>query len=114
MTTFILIVSIIFGVDCVLAEKSEFAVTTEFSESRTDLEDRLLANVIRAENSSQLISDKNNEEELKKADKKARTAHRESNLDSRDKSIFWKFFSLNYKEVLLNDNNLDYKEVLLN
>lgn len=84
--THVLILFITLGVYCALAEKSEFPVTTELSKKYSaDSEDKLLENIIRAKNSSQLILDNNSEEE-KKTDKKPRTViHRDSNLD-RDKS----------------------------
>ncbi|XP_029658656.1 uncharacterized protein LOC115232737 [Formica exsecta] len=80
--THVLILFITLGVYCALAEKSEFPVTTELSKKYSaDSEDKLLENIIRAKNSSQLILDNNSEEE-KKTDKKPRTViHRDSNLD---------------------------------
>lgn len=90
-----IVIPFVVGVCCALAtEESEFA-TTELPKRHSDPEDRLLTNIIRVTNSSQLTPDKNAEEESKKtADKKPRTViHRDSNHDSRDKSIFFTEFS---------------------
>lgn len=83
----VLILSVVVAVCCALTEKTEFQTTTELSK-KYSAEDRLLANIVRAENSSQPIPNKNDEEELKTTDKKPRTViQRDSSLDSRDKSI---------------------------
>lgn len=90
----ILILFVTLGVYCALAEKSEFPATTELSKKYSaDSDDKLLENIIRTKNSSQLILDTNGEEE-KKTDKKSRTViHRDSSLN-RDKStsLNWAFF----------------------
>lgn len=85
--THILILSVVFGVCCALTEKSEYATTTEHPKRLFDSEDRLLANVIRGKNSSDLGLDSTDEKETKKTDKKPRTVlHRDSSLE-RDKLI---------------------------
>lgn len=84
-----IVVLFVVGVCCVLAEESEYAVTTEPPKRGSDTEDRLPTNIIRVTNSSQLAPDRSNDEESKKTDKKPRTVvHRDSSHDSRDKSIF--------------------------
>ncbi|EFN60668.1 hypothetical protein EAG_14886 [Camponotus floridanus] len=92
--THVLILFIILGVYCALAEKSEFPMTTEHSKKHSvETEDKLLENITRAKNSSQHILDNNREEE-RNTDKKPRTVlHRDSSLD-RDKST-----SLNYFRI---------------
>lgn len=89
--THVLILSVIFGVCCTLAEKSEYTTTTENSKNLSNSEDKFLANAIRGKNSSKLALDNIDEEEIKKTDKKPRTIlHRDSSLE-RDKSIYFRF-----------------------
>jgi len=91
MMTHVLILSVIFGVCCTLAEKSDYTTTTEYPKKLPDSEDRLLANIIRSKNSTELALDNIDEEETKNADKKPRTIlHRDSSLE-RDKSIYFRF-----------------------
>ncbi|KAL6261758.1 hypothetical protein P5V15_006847 [Pogonomyrmex californicus] len=86
----VLIISVVFGVCCALVEKSEYATSTEHPKRLSNSEDRLLANIIRAKNSSEeLVLDSIDEEETKKSDKKPRTVlHRDSSVE-RDKSILF-------------------------
>lgn len=80
--THVLILSVIFGVCCTLAEKSEYTTTTENSKNLSNSEDKFLANAIRGKNSSKLALDNIDEEEIKKTDKKPRTIlHRDSSLE---------------------------------
>ncbi|KYN08683.1 hypothetical protein ALC62_00354 [Cyphomyrmex costatus] len=84
--THVLLLSVIFGVCCTLAEKSEYTTTTtENSEKLSNSKDQFLASAIRGKNSSELALDNIDEEEIKKTDKKPRTVlHRDSSLE-RDK-----------------------------
>ncbi|XP_018407736.1 PREDICTED: uncharacterized protein LOC108783622 [Cyphomyrmex costatus] len=85
--THVLLLSVIFGVCCTLAEKSEYTTTTtENSEKLSNSKDQFLASAIRGKNSSELALDNIDEEEIKKTDKKPRTVlHRDSSLE-RDNS----------------------------
>ncbi|KAL6442980.1 hypothetical protein ACFW04_002760 [Cataglyphis niger] len=90
--THVLILLIVLGVYCALAEKSEFPMTTEVSKKYSaDSEDKLFENIVRTKNSSQLID--NNSEE--KTDKKSRTIiHRDSSVD-RGSSCCGRRYSIN-------------------
>lgn len=90
--TYVLILSVIFGACCTLAENSEYTTTSENPKRLSNSEDRFLTSVIRGKNSSEFALDNIDEEGTKKADKKPRTVlHRDSSLE-RDKSII--FFDL--------------------
>ncbi|KYN30673.1 hypothetical protein ALC56_15020 [Trachymyrmex septentrionalis] len=87
----VLILSIIFGVCCTLAEKSDNTTTNENSKNLSNSEDKFLANAIRGKNLSELALDNIDDEGTKKTDKKPRTVlHRDSSLE-RDKSIYFRF-----------------------
>jgi len=86
--THVLILSVIFGICCTLAEKSDNTTTTENSKNLSNSKDKFLANAIRGKNLSELALDNIDVEETKKTDKKPRTVlHRDSSLE-RDKYIF--------------------------
>lgn len=88
--THVLIFSVILGVCCALAEKSEYT-TTEQPKKLSNTEDRFLANIIHDKNSSELVLDSIDGEETKKTDKKPRTVlHRDPSLE-RDKLIYFRF-----------------------
>lgn len=107
--THIIILSVVFGVCCALTEKSEYATTTEHPKRLSDSEDRLLANVIRDKNSSDLlVPDSIDEEGTTKTDKKPRTIlHRDTSLE-RDKSTCFRldhnFFFINPKSKARQKN----------
>ena len=91
--THVLILSVLFGVCCTLAEKSDNTTTTENSKNLSNSEDKFLANAIRGKNLSELALDNIDDEETKKTErnKKPRTVlHRDSSLE-RDKSIYFRF-----------------------
>ncbi|KYN14672.1 hypothetical protein ALC57_13086 [Trachymyrmex cornetzi] len=89
--THVLILSVIFGVCCTLAEKSDNKTTIENSKNLSNSKDKFLANAIRGKNLSELALDNIDDEETKKTDKKPRTVlHRDSSLE-RDKSIYFRF-----------------------
>ncbi|XP_036149393.1 glycine-rich RNA-binding protein 3, mitochondrial [Monomorium pharaonis] len=87
--THVLTLSVILGVCCALAEKSEYTAaavttttTTEQSKRLSNTEDRFLASIIHNKNSSELGLDSSDEDETKKTDKKPRTVlHRDSSLE---------------------------------
>lgn len=88
--TRVLILSVILGICCALAEKSD-TTTTEHPKKHVNSEDQFLANVIHGKNLSELVLGEVDEEETKKTDKKPRTVlHRDSNLE-RDKSTYFPF-----------------------
>lgn len=89
--TRVLILSVILGICCALAEKSEYTTTTEHPKDHANSEDQFLANVIHNKNLSELVLSEVDEKETKKTDKKPRTVlHRDSNLE-RDKSTYFRF-----------------------
>lgn len=81
--THVLILSVIFGACCALAEKSEYTTTTTENPKRlSDSQDRFLLNVIHGKNSSEIALDSADDEETKKTDKKPRTVlHRDTSLE---------------------------------
>ncbi|XP_018369987.1 PREDICTED: uncharacterized protein LOC108765665 [Trachymyrmex cornetzi] len=80
--THVLILSVIFGVCCTLAEKSDNKTTIENSKNLSNSKDKFLANAIRGKNLSELALDNIDDEETKKTDKKPRTVlHRDSSLE---------------------------------
>ncbi|XP_011877276.1 PREDICTED: uncharacterized protein LOC105567210 [Vollenhovia emeryi] len=80
--THVLILSVVLGICCALAEKSEETTTTEHPKGLANSEDRFLTNVIHGKNSSELVLGDVDEEETKKTDKKPRTVlHRDSSLE---------------------------------
>ncbi|XP_012056365.1 PREDICTED: uncharacterized protein LOC105619457 [Atta cephalotes] len=84
--THVLILSVIFGICCTLAEKSDNTTTTENSKNLSNSKDKFLANAIHGKNLSELALDNIDVEETKKTDKKPRTVlHRDSSLE-RDNS----------------------------
>ncbi|KYM82311.1 hypothetical protein ALC53_07314 [Atta colombica] len=84
--THVLILSVIFGICCTLAEKSDNTTTTENSKNLSNSKDKFLANAIHGKNLSELALDNIDVEETKKTDKKPRTVlHRDSSLE-RDKN----------------------------
>lgn len=68
--THVLILSVILGICCALAEESDTATTTDGPKGLANTQDRFLANVIHGKNSSEPDID---EEATKKTDKKPRT-----------------------------------------
>lgn len=89
--THVLILPVILGICCALAEKSEYTTTTEHPKGLANSEDRFLANVIHGKNSSELVLGDIDEEDAKKTDKKPRTVlHRDSHPE-RDKSMYFRF-----------------------
>lgn len=87
--TRVLILSVVLGICCALAEKSD-TTTTEHPKGLANSEDRFLVNVIHGKNSSELGDA---DEEEKKTDKKPRTVLHRLDSSDRDKSMYFRFLS---------------------
>lgn len=89
--THVLILSIVLGICCALAEKSD-TTTTEHPKGLADSKDQFLVNVIRGpKNSSVVVLGDADEEATKKTDKKPRTVLHRLDSNDRDKSIYFRF-----------------------
>ncbi|XP_018355148.1 PREDICTED: uncharacterized protein LOC108756086 [Trachymyrmex septentrionalis] len=103
----VLILSIIFGVCCTLAEKSDNTTTNENSKNLSNSEDKFLANAIRGKNLSELALDNIDDEGTKKTDKKPRTVlHRDSSLERGSSCCSSKYSSSGFARPDYNYNRI--------